>query len=365
MDDFRLIDPDAEECWRASRRDVIICNHLGIQDAPRKTRYVLRSPGPWAGSMVYMDDAEAGVQVLVLREKWDNANHLLATLHGLVLAPSWVDHNVLERIRGFLVYMERAYRPLTPLLMGLRMSIDGWRPVRDGEGWIMREIEMTAGRESEDESDLEEPPVLGPLQPPGQVKAAPRLMPDLEVMLMLKVDDDPPLRRVRPKSKINILYFYRDAYVFGFGWCNDFGDGVMHELGEWCESIQEATFNYRELRNLVNAMVRAAREGRLNDCEVLLYIDNQKTERAYFKGTAKSRALFDFIVTLYKLQIEFDFTIHGIWIAGTRMIQNGTGSLSRGADNGFVMCGLSLGGMLPLHLNATERSPLLEDWIRG
>jgi hypothetical protein len=131
MDDFRPTGPDAEECWRASRRAAIVCNHLGIQDALRKRRGVSGSPGPWAGSMVYTDEAEAGVRVLVSRNKWAKANKLLATLRGLVLASEWVDHKVLERIRGFLVYVARTYKPLTPFLMGLHMTIDGWRPGRD------------------------------------------------------------------------------------------------------------------------------------------------------------------------------------------------------------------------------------------
>jgi hypothetical protein len=85
-DDFILTGPDMEKCWMASRRAAIICKHLGIEDAPRKRREVSRSPGPWAGSMVYTDDAEAGVRVMVSRKKWAKAKRLLATLHGLVLA---------------------------------------------------------------------------------------------------------------------------------------------------------------------------------------------------------------------------------------------------------------------------------------
>jgi ribonuclease HI len=74
-------------------------------------------------------------------------------------------------------------------------------------------------------------------------------------------------------------------------------------LGEWCESIQEATSNYRELRNLANAMGRAAQEGRMDGCEVFLYTDNQTAEGAYSKGTEGSRALFELIVMLYKWQM--------------------------------------------------------------
>jgi hypothetical protein len=181
----------------------------------------------------------------------------------MVLASEWVDHKVLEIIRGFLVYVARTYKPLTMFLMGLHMTIDGWRPGRDEEGWIIREAEREDSRESDEEGDTEEPPPLGPIQPPDLAKAVTRLLPDLEVMLILTEAEDPPLRRVRAKSKINILYCYGDATGSGFGRCIDFGEGVRYELVEWCDSIQEATSNYRQLRNLVNAMVRAAQEGRL------------------------------------------------------------------------------------------------------
>jgi hypothetical protein len=69
-------------------------------------------------------------------------------------------------------------------------------------------------------------------------------------MMELTAAEDPPLRRVRARSKFNILYFYGDASGSGFGWCIDFGDRVRYELGEWYELIQEAASNYRELRNL-------------------------------------------------------------------------------------------------------------------
>jgi hypothetical protein len=182
-------------------------------------------------------------------------------------------------------------------------------------------------------------------------------MADLEVPRVLTSTEDPPLRRVRAQSKVNILYCYGDASGSGFGWCIDFGDGVRYELGEWCETIQEETSNYRELSNLVNTMARADQEGRLDGCEVFLYMDTHTAEGAYNKGTAKSRVLFEFIVILYQLQMVFDFILHVICISGMRMIQQGTGGLLRGEENGLATGGLSLGGMVPLHLSPTERIP--------
>jgi ribonuclease HI len=99
-------------------------------------------------------------------------------------------------------------------------------------------------------------------------------------MMELTAAEDPPLRRVRARNKVNILYCYGDASGSGFEWYIDFGDGVRYKLGEWCERIQEATSNYWELRNLVNAMVRATQEGRIEGCEVFLYTDNQTSEGA-------------------------------------------------------------------------------------
>jgi hypothetical protein len=293
MDDFRPMGPDAEGCWRASHKAASICNYLGIQDAPRKRREVSRVPGPWAGSIVYTDNSAAGVRMLVSRKKWAKAKRLLVTLHELVLASEWVDHKVLEIIRGFLVYVARTYKPLTSSLMGLHMSIDGWRPGRDDEGWRLRQAEVEASRDSDEEGDDEGINPSGTILPPGQVKAVPQFLSDLKVTMELTAAEDPPLRRVRARSKVNILYCYGDASGSSFGWCIDFGDGVRYELGEWRKSIQEVTSNYQELRNLVNAMVQAAQEGRLDGCEACLYTDNHTAEGDYYKGTAKSRALFE------------------------------------------------------------------------
>jgi hypothetical protein len=63
--------------------------------------------------------------------------------------------------------------------------------------------------------------------------------------------------------------------------------------------------------------------------------------------------------------MQFDFILHVVWIAGTRMIQQGIDGLPRGEENGLATCGMSLGGVVPLHLIETARSAMLEDWISG
>jgi hypothetical protein len=127
-----------------------------------------------------------------------------------------------------------------------------------------------------------------------------------------------------------VVYGVGDASKGVFGWSIDFGNGVWFEFGEWCKDIQGESSNYREFRNLVNALLRAAEEGRLQGADIFLFMDNHAAEGAYYCGTSPSRALFELVVTLYKLQIKYDLVLHVICIAGIRMIQQGTDGLSRG-----------------------------------
>ena len=42
-----------------------------------------------------------------------------------------VTHKILECIRGFLIYVARDFRWMTPYLKGLHLTIDGWIEGRD------------------------------------------------------------------------------------------------------------------------------------------------------------------------------------------------------------------------------------------
>jgi hypothetical protein len=75
--------------------------------------------------------------------------------------------------------------------------------------------------------------------------------------------------------------------------------------------------------------------------------------------------LFDLVVTLYKLQIKYDVVLHVIWIAGTHMIQQGTDGLSRGEEMGPATQGLSLVGVVTLHLGVLEQSAQVFEWIHS
>jgi hypothetical protein len=184
----------------------------------------------------------------------------------------------------------------------------------------MQQAEILAAQSGEEESGEEE--LLfdqTKYEPPRIVEAADRLQVDLSVLEMLTSNECPPLRRIRASSTVKVLYRFGDASKGSFGWSIDFGDGVCYKFGEWCEDIQKESSNYREFRNLVNALLRAAEEGLLTGAEVFLFTDNQPP----------NQALFELVVTLYKLKIKNDLVLHVIWISGMRMIQQGTDDLSR------------------------------------
>jgi len=53
-------------------------------------------------------------------------------------------HKKLERERGHLVYLCRAYPAITPFLKGVHHTLDSWRPGRDQDGWKFNSAEWKA-----------------------------------------------------------------------------------------------------------------------------------------------------------------------------------------------------------------------------
>jgi hypothetical protein len=49
--------------------------------------------------------------------------------------PTRLSRKRLEQIRGFLIYVTRTYPCMVPYLIGLHLTIDGWRGNRDEGGW--------------------------------------------------------------------------------------------------------------------------------------------------------------------------------------------------------------------------------------
>ena len=165
MDDNRTTGPDYESAWKASTDLAKGYSFLGIQDASRKRRSPTKEPGPWVVTIL---STVNGVMKSLSAERWAKTKHWLAEIRkgyndwlARPDARGGLDRHLLERARGFLVYVARAYTPLRPYLKGIHLTIDGWRPDRDDD-WrssSLREwwLERNEGA------------ALGDLEPPERV----------------------------------------------------------------------------------------------------------------------------------------------------------------------------------------------------
>jgi hypothetical protein len=107
---------------------------LGIQDAPRKRRDSLQTPGAWIGSVLWTDEGQ--VQLLISQDKWEKTKGLLAEVQEmLVLNPLALPRKRLEQIWGYLVHIAQTYLMFSSYLIGLHMTINFWRPNREQDGW--------------------------------------------------------------------------------------------------------------------------------------------------------------------------------------------------------------------------------------
>jgi hypothetical protein len=122
MDEMWPLAPSDLECWQATSQVSSMCNHLGIQHAASKQRGPLTTPGPWAGSMIFLHQLD-GVKVLVNQEKWDKTKRLLTALTCELAKGDWLNFWYLESARGFMIYVSRTYRPMVPFLLGIHHTL--------------------------------------------------------------------------------------------------------------------------------------------------------------------------------------------------------------------------------------------------
>jgi hypothetical protein len=368
VDDFRQTGNSKKEAWLAARQVASRSNYLGIQDAPRKRRDGSSTPGAWTGSIIRT--GEDGVFVLVSEDKWDKTKALLEEMLKMIQNDSQrIPRKRLEQIRGFLNYIAQTYTWLRPYLIGLHMTIDGWRPNRDTEGWrlqpkmilVKEKVDNASQYDGDSQTWIE---VNSDPACPSFVKAVPRLAGDIEAMQELCSAVKPPLQRVRCRKVGRAYYGFGDASKSSFGATVQIDDVLEYEYGQWTTEAGETnSSNWRELNNLVEALERIFGTHDLGGCEFFMFTDNSTAEAAYWKGTSKSRKLFELVLRLKKLEAKHDIILHVIHVSGKRMIAQGTDGLSRGDHSQGVMQGKPMITYVPLHLTPFERSPKLKGFV--
>jgi hypothetical protein len=278
--------------------------------------------------------------------------------------PTCLNRKRLEQIRGFLQYVTQTYTSLTSYLIGVHMTIDSWREGRDSEGWRLpvpswRELD----KPDEDWAEDEEKPSS---EVPLTVEAVPRLKHDVDALLRLLKPEKPPLKRVRAKATAKVYYGFGDASGCGFGATIQIGDEIIYEYGQWTQEVTETkSSNWRELNNLVETLERVVKEYNLEGSEIFIFTDNTTAEAAFWKGTSRSKTLFELVLRLKILEMDYGLILHVVHVSGRRMIAQGTDGLSRADHSEGVMRGRDMRFYIPLHLSPIERAPQVKTWFDG
>ncbi len=202
--------------------------------------------------------------------------------------------------------------------------------------------------------------------PPKYVQFVDRVGKDLEVLEELVESETLPLRTVRGSKSISLLYGFGDAFGQGFGAAMQLSDGtVYYQAGLWGKEFSvRMSSNYRELRNLVEFVHKAAEEGLLEGVQLMLFTDNIVADYAFHKGSSSSELLHGLVVKLRKLEMKLSAELIIVLVSGLRMIESGVDGISRGDLSAGLMAGQSIYDFIPLHLGAVERSDRLVDWIK-
>jgi hypothetical protein len=235
-----------------------------------------------------------------------------------------------------------------PYLKGVHLSLDSWRANRDDDGWRSSNSTVEAKLDDDDRE-----------KPPKWTKIVCRFKSDLEALMFLTIEDEPPEVPVRP-TQVASSFLVGDASGSGFGtssWTQD-EEEIVAQFGAWDLATSEESSNFREAYNLVLRVEQMVERGEVKEgAEIFVFTDNFVSERAFYNGSSKSRRLHELVMRLRKLEMRGKIFVRVIWFAGTRMKDQGTDGLSRGDLTGGVMVGDKFLGFLPLNKTVIERSP--------
>lgn len=360
VDDLRLAAATLIEAWLGSTHLGKIASYLGYQDTPRKRRPPSQTPGDYIGcrtDSVHHDCVSKGVSP----ERWSKVFRHLETIESwLGTDPTRIPYKDLESIRGYLVYICVTYRAANPYLRGIHLTLDSWRPDRDEEGWRRTSVPESlllekGGLDFQGESDH-----------PAFVGAVPRLADDIRALKVLFSGNTPIMAPVRPSQTSMVLYMFGDASGDGFG-LSLWRHGTSHidlEYGKWDEVEEHQSSNHREMYNFVRKLESMIENQEIpRGTELFVFTDNQVTEAAFYRGTSPSRSLFDLVLRLRKLELTGALFLRIVWVAGTRMIAQGTDGFSRGdLDNGVAQ-GKHMLSFVPLNVTAHQRQSTILDWL--
>jgi hypothetical protein len=143
-------------------------------------------------------------------------------------------------------------------------------------------------------------------------------------------------------------------------------DHVCVRMAFWCSEHDEKISNNREFRNLKDMVIDTAKLGSLTGHEVFLGTDSQVANNVWHKGSSKVRNLYEIMLELHEAAIKFQFLLHFVHVAGTRMIEVGVDGLSRAElDVGKLTNPTTI--QISMHISPIQRNglrrTLISSWI--
>jgi hypothetical protein len=164
----------------------------------------------------------------------------------------------------------------------------------------------------------------------GLITALPSFKEDLKAILNLSEGERPALHCIRSKLTLTVYYSFGDTSSGGFGATVERPSELYGRYGLWKRDEEGQSSNYHQLRNLANTVEEEADEGYLGWGELWLFTDNSTAESYFYQGGSSSKLLHELIPSLRKAELKYGFSLHVVHVAGTRMIAQVTGGLSRG-----------------------------------
>jgi hypothetical protein len=244
-----------------------------------------QAPGAWAGGVVRTNDG--GVSMLVSQDKWDKLKSQVEELREMLEKEkegSKLCRKRLEQIRGCLVHVVQTYHSMKPYLIGLRMSIDGWRSNQDANGWRLPASELAKVMVKDGDAWIER---SGCREVHTLVWSVPWLEVDIRALEVLSKPPEPPLRPVCCRESGTVLYGFGDASGQAFGSTFQIGDKIHYQYGQGPAKVtEEESSNWRELGNLVGFVTTMVEERDLRGFELFIFTDNSTAENAFWKGTS-------------------------------------------------------------------------------
>jgi hypothetical protein len=179
------------------------------------------------------------------------------------------------------------------------------------------------------------------LTPPKLVEPVARLKGDVMCLQELSRDEKASIWCVRPTKCVSVVYGCENASGLGFGasFVSGYGSDpyekerdseISYRVGVWGSDKDNASSNFRELRNLVESIEYEVKRGKLQNAELFMFTDNSTAKTAYHRGPSKYKRLFELVLRLRRLEMTASLKIYVIYISGKRMIGHGTDGLSRG-----------------------------------